>query len=298
MIKNFFVIALRNIWKRKLFSLINIIGLSVGIACFFLITINVRDEFSYDNFHENGDRLYRVALERVYPDNVVNYAVIPYSIGDSMKSDFPEVESISRLLSFNVEVIFQYKDKSYEEDKVLLVEPNFFEIFSIPLVQGDPANVFSTPNSLVITRDTALKYFGDEDPLGKNITTPQGEFLISGVCENVPKNSHLEFDFLGSLDITGIQNQTNYISFSVYTYVVLKEGVSPKDVEEKMPALVEKYAAGPIQARAGISYKEYVAAGNGYNYTLQPIGDIHLHSRLTNEIKTTRGMNIDENFFD
>jgi putative ABC transport system permease protein len=265
--------------------LINVAGLSVGIACFFLIAANLMDEFSYDNFHENTGNLYRVALKRIYPDNEVYYAVIPFSIGEAMLNDFPEVEDMIRVLKMRQEVVLRYEDKSYEEDKIFFVEPKFFELFNVPLLEGNPAKVFTTPNSLVITRDTALKYFGDEEALGKNISTPQGEFMVSGVCENVPKNSHMEFDFAGSLNLLGLNRQPNYISFSVYTYIVLRDGTDPRSIEAKMPALVELYAAGPIQARSGISYKEYIAAGNGYDYFLQPIRDIHLHSNLTNEIK-------------
>jgi putative ABC transport system permease protein len=216
---------------------------------------------------------------------VVNYAIIPSSLGEAMLNDFPEVENMTRVFKVFQKTIFRYEDKTYEEDKIFFVEPKFFEIFNIPLVEGNSAQVFSNPNSLVITRDTALKYFGEEEALGKNISTPQGEFLVSGVCENVPKNSHMEFDFAASLNLLGFLRQPNYVSFSVYTYIVLRDGTDPREIEDKMPELVEHYAAGPIQARSGISYKEYIAAGNGYDYFLQPISDIHLHSHLTNEIK-------------
>ena len=285
MFKNRIKVTFRNIWRKKLFSLINIIGLSVGIACFFLIVINVRHEFSYDRFQKNGDRIYRVALERIYPDNVIFYAVIPYSIGDAMMADFPEVKQMTRILANRNPIMLGYQEKSYEEKKILFVEPNFFEMFSISLIKGTPESIFATPNSMVMTEATALKYFGDEDPVGKFITTPQGPALVSGVCENIPENSHMEFDFLVSLNLTGLQNRPNYVSFSVHTYVMLEEGISPGNVEAKMPGLVERYAAGPIQAQTGLSFKEYVAAGNGYNYFLQPIRDIHLHSNLESEIK-------------
>ena len=285
MIKNFIKIAVRNIWKRKLFSFINIMGLTIGITCFFLIIVNVRDEFSYDNFHKDKDRIYRVALERIYPDNVVFYAIIPYSIGEVMKNDIPEVEGMTRLLNLGQSIVLQYEDQTYEEDKLLFVEPNFFDMFSIPLIHGDPETVFSSQNSILITKDTALKYFGDEEPIGKSLTTPQGEVLVSGIVENVPKNSHLEFDFLVPMAVTGIQNLPNYVAFSVLTYVKLSAGANPRTIETKMPALVEQYAAGQIQAHTGVSFQDYTAAGNGYNYFMQPIQDIHLHSSLTNEIK-------------
>lgn len=285
MFRNFLKIAFRNLRKGKLFSIINIIGLSVGIACFFLIAVNVKDELSYDNFHRDPDNLYRVALERIYPDNVVFYAIIPYSIGEAMQKEFPEVTDMTRVFKFRNSVVFKYQDKTFEEDKIFFVEPNFFEMINISLIKGEAATVFANPNNLVITEETAVKYFGDDEPIGKNITTPQGEFLVSGVCENIPKNSHMEFDFVASLRLIGLHRQPNYASFSVYTYIRVREGSKPADLEKKMPDLVEKYAAGQIQARSGVSYKEYVAAGNGYNYFLQPIRDIHLRSNLTSEIK-------------
>ena len=282
---NLFKIAIRNLWKRKLFSLINIIGLTIGIACFFLIIVNVRDEFSYDNFHQNKDRTYRVALERIYPDNIVFYSLIPYSIGEAMETDFPEVEDMTRIIAVRQSFVFQYEEETYEEDKLLFVEDNFFDVFSIPLIKGNPETIFPNQNSVVMTEDTALKYFGDEDPIGKTLTNPQGELMVSGVAENVPKNSHLEFDFLVSMALTGNQNRPNYVGFSSHTYVVLREGTEPEDIERKMPALVEHYAAGPIQAQTGRSYADYLAAGHGYNYFLQALQDIHLHSNLTGEIK-------------
>ena len=114
MFKNIIKIATRNLWKKKLFSLINIIGLSIGIASFFLITVNLKDEFSYDNFHNNSENLYRVALERIYPDNVVFYAIIPFSIGEAMLNDFPEVEKMTRILQLRQEVVFRYEDNSLQ----------------------------------------------------------------------------------------------------------------------------------------------------------------------------------------
>jgi putative ABC transport system permease protein len=285
MLKNYIITAFRNLWKKKLFSTINIIGLSVGIACFYLMMINVRDELAFDRFHEKGDHTYRIALERIYPDNVVNYAIIPYSIGEAMQTDFPEIKEMTRIFKFRTSVIIRYEDKIFEEDKFLMVEPNFFSIFSIPVLRGDPETMLEQNNTLVVTRETAVKYFGDENPVGKQLITPNGPFMVSGVCENISERSHLEYDFIGNIRMMGFQNRPNYVSFSVNTYVVLEEGASPADLEAKMPDMVARYAAGQIKAQTGISYEDYVAAGNGYNYTLQPLRNIHLYSRLEGEIK-------------
>jgi putative ABC transport system permease protein len=285
MIRNLFKVALRNMWKTRLFTLINILGLATGMVCFFLIMINVRDEFSYDKFEKNGDRLYRVALERIYPENRIFYAIIPPSIGPAIAADIPEVEEMTRVFKLPNPVVFKFGDKIFEESRVLFVEPGFFGMFSIPLLQGSPESVFSTRNSLVLTRDTARRYFGAENPVGKQVVTPQGPFLVSGVCENLPGNSHLAFDLLAPVALLGQDERPNYVSFAVHTYVLLRRGTSPRAVEARLPALVEKYAAGQIQEHTGQSFKDYTAAGNGYHYFLQPVRSIHLHSNLESEIK-------------
>jgi putative ABC transport system permease protein len=285
MFMNLLKVALRNMRKKWLFTLINIVGLSTGIVCFFLIMINVRDEFSYDKFLKEGDRIYRLALERIYPANRIFYAIIPYSIGDAVTSDIPEVERMTRVAAPGGSVILKYGDKAFEETKFLFVDPNFFQTFSIPLIQGTPGQVFSNQNSLVLTRTTAAKYFGKENPVGKYLTTPQDQFLVSGVCENPPANSHIEFELLASIGVTGMDKNPNYISFSVHTYVVLRKGATPRSIEDRMPTLVEKYAAGQIQQHTGQSFKAYTAAGNGYRYFLQPVRDIHLHSHLESEMR-------------
>ena len=132
MIKNFFRIALRVLRRNKFFSIINIMGLSIGISCFFLIAVHVQDEFSYDNFHKNADNIYRLALERIYPDNVVFYSIIPFSIGEAVLNDFPEVLDMTRILASRNPTVLRYQDNRFEEKKILFVAPNFFQVFSIP----------------------------------------------------------------------------------------------------------------------------------------------------------------------
>ena len=285
MIRNYVVIAIRNLFNKKLFSIINIFGLSVGIACTFLIVLNIQDELSYDRFIGDGDRIYRVALNRIYPDNQVDYAVIPSSIGEAMENDFPEVESSNRIFSGDNEFITQVGERQFRERYVILADSNFFEFFDFPLIEGDKSEVLKSPNGFVLTESTAKKYFGDSSAVGKIITVPNGEFMVTGVCEDVPKNSHFRFDFVGNLAITGLTEAPNYLGFSVKTYLKVKEGTDPDKLESKFPDLVRKYAAGQIESRMGVTFEDYTAAGNGYNYFLQPLTDIHLHSNLRNEIK-------------
>lgn len=285
MLRGFLLIALRNINRNRLFSLINITGLSIGLACVFMILLFVRDEFSYDRFHENGERIFRVALHRIYPDTEVDYPIVPHSLGHTMKEDFPEIEACTRLFLGVGEVPFTYGDKTFNERGVMLADSNFFDMFSISLLKGDPGNILRNPNEMILTESTARKYFGEAEAMGRSLSTPNGEVMVSGICEDVPKQSHLAFDFLGPIHLLPLFQQPNYVAFSTFTYIRLRDQRDAAVIEKRMPDLVRKYAAGQIQAMMGISYDDYISAGNGYEYFLQPLRDIHLHSDMDGEIK-------------
>ncbi len=285
MLKNFFKIAFRNLWRNKLNTFINVIGLSVGIASCILITLHVTDEFSYDRFLENSDRIYRVALNRIYPENTISYAIIPHSYGPTIKEDIPEVEDQCRILDIRNEFVLRYEDKRFKENNFILADTNFFEFFSIELLIGDPKTVLSNPMAIVMTESMAKKYFGNEDPLGKTLNGVFGEIEVAGICADFPENSHMEFDFVGSLFINDFIRTINYVSFSTCIYIRLQEGIDPTLVEGKFPDLVKLYASGQIEQSMGVTYEEYTKAGNGYDYFLQPLTSIHLHSKLEAEIK-------------
>ena len=271
MFRSFLLIALRNINRSRLFSFINILGLSIGLACVFIILLFVRNEFSYDRFHEKGKNIFRVALHRVYPDTEVDYPIIPLSIGPAMQYEFPEVVAFARLFLGQGDVPFTYGDQTFNERGMMLADSNFFEIFSINLLQGDPDRILRDPNEMILTESTAKKYFGEEEAIGKTLTFPLGEVLVSGICEDLPEQSHIAFDFLGSTRILPFINQTDYVSFSTFTYVLLNDPSNAALVEERLPELIRTYAAGQIQMRMGVPYDDYIAAGNGYEYFLQPL---------------------------
>ncbi len=285
MFRNYVLSSLRYIRKNKLFSFINVLGLSLGLMTFLLIILYVVDDYSYDRFFRNSDRIYRMVLERIYPDNSISYAIIPHSFQDVLKSDFPEVEDALRLWKAGGELVFRYKDIRFPEQDVMFADSNFFRFFSLPLVEGDPETVLNQPNGIVLTESTARRYFGDEDPVGKMLQAPFGEFMVSGVCADVPSHSHIRFNILAPLHLIPLFRTKNYISFSVYQYILLREGYDPAGLEKKFPEMVRKYAAGQIQANMGLSFDDYVKAGNGYRYYLQPLKSIHLHSRLNSEIQ-------------
>ncbi len=291
MFRNYFLVALRNIFRNKLFSIVNIFGLAIGLACCFMILLHIKDEFSYDKFHDRADQIYRLALHRYYPDTQVDYALSPHSLGPVMLLEMPEIKGLIRLFQGQGETPITYEDKTFNESRFMLADSNFFDFFSIRLLQGNPENVLRNPLELILTETTARKYFGDDDPIGKTLTAPFGELQVIGVCEDVPENSHFHFDFIGGLNGAGFLQQPSFITFSVYTYFLIENRTQARAVEAKIPELLRQHAAGQIQARMGISYDDYIAAGNGYEYFLQPLASIHLHSHLNNELDTNGNIN-------
>ncbi len=294
---SFVKIGIRNLIKNKVYSAINILGLAIGLAGCILIGLFVEDEISYDKFHENSDNIYRLALERKYPTHSTYYAITPHSFGEILGEELPEVEQVVRLFNFVNPVVIRYEKEngeqvSMEEKHVLLADSNFFKVFTLPLLKGDRETVMRGANKLVMTESTAKRYFGDVDPINKILVTGAGEFTVSGICKDLPENSHFKFDIIGSLNTLEFFNVMNYTGFSAYQYIVLSDGADPALMEEKMPEIVKKYAGPQIQENLNISYDEYLAAGNGYNYFLQPLTSIHLHSQLENEMQINGNITI------
>lgn len=287
MIKNYFKVAVRNLLRKKGFSLINILGLSIGIACCLLILLHVQDELSYDKHHEKSDRIHRMALERIYPDHTSYYAVIPAGFSAVVPEDIPEVKSATRLFRPFQDIVVTIDEDVYKEERadVMFADSNVFEVFTIEMLEGDPATALTKPNSVLITEKVAQKYFGTTEAIGKQFTTNQGEVIVTGILAEQSDNSHLSFELLFSPQLLPFLQQPNYVSFSAYTYLLLEPGTDPKVVESKLPKVVETYASGQIQQRMSISYEEYIQAGNGYEYFLQPLKDIHLHSQLEGEAR-------------
>lgn len=285
MLKNFFKIAVRNLQKNKLYTLINVGGLAISIAVCTLILLFVQGETSYDNYHPNGDNLYRLALDRLYPDHISRYAVTPANMAKQAHEDFPEVTNFIRLWkSFN-SVNIQLEDQNYLETNFMGAESNFFDIFGIKLIQGDPSNVFEVQNAVVLTESTATKYFGKADPMGKILKGAFGDLIVTGISEDVPENTHFHYDLLINIQSLQFLQQPNFVNFSVYNYLELQAGTDHIAFEARLEEIVEKYASGQIERTQGISFADYKASGNGYHYYLQPVKDIHLTSQLEAEIE-------------
>ncbi len=272
-------IALRKIKRQKSFSFINIAGLSVGMACFLLILTSIQFELSYDRFHERSDRIYRVAIRSDSPDEAGYSITTPEILSQSLKSSIPEVEQAG-IIQRSRNAIFQTEAESFTEDG-LFADEYFFALFSFEMFRGNRADALRSPNSVVLTEQMAEKIFGSENPLGKGLHF-KSRFLncdlnVTGIVKQPPKNSHLKFDYLVSTASMaadqGLRNWFNtWDTYAFLTYVELKDGQSPKIVEEKIESLIR-------EARPQISMRE------GAVY-LQPVTDIHLKSQVAGATST------------
>ncbi len=281
MLGNYLKFAIRLSFKHKVYSIINILGLAIGIAAFLFILLYVQDELSYDKYNEKYDRIYRVNTFGTLSGEEFNAPYTPIPLAKNLLKDFPEVESATRIIAGSHKLI-RYEDKRFSEKRFFYGDSSFFEIFDIPLIQGSPKTVLNQPNTVVVTVKTAKRYFGDEDPIGKVIKLDNGlEYKVTGVCENVPSNSHFHFDLIASIiTYEDFSYGENWINLRVLTYIVLKKGIHQKQIEKKLPAFLFKYIGPQLEEYLGFSLEDFDAAGQTYEYYLQPLKDIHLKSDL------------------
>ena len=284
MFKNYFKTAWRNFRKNKVFSFINIIGLAVGLTCFVLIAVFVYDELSYDTYSADAKDMYRVNLSVTGNGDVAVYPNVDYAVGEGMKNAFPEIKSFARVSPATDFV--KYNDKQFKEDKMAFADSNFLQMFSIPLINGNNKDALVQPNSVVISKAFAKKYFGDAEPVGKSliIGLHNEAYKVTGVFDKIPDNSHFHFDAFLSLTTWHITNPT-WNNIGEYTYLLLNENVDAKKLQAKFPQLVAKYVVPEDQHDMGISYAEAQKAVNTFVFSLQPLTQLHLYSHTKYEME-------------
>ncbi len=286
MFKNYFKIALRNLKKSTGYTVINVAGLAVGLACCLLILLFVRDELSYDRYHEKADQIYRVTLDARLGEQEINGPIAPAPMAQTLVNDYPEVVQATRLFTYTGETLVRYEDNQFIEEQFYFADSTFFEIFTFPLLRGDPETALLEPNTVVLTESTARKYFGQDNPMGKTIRVDdEFDYAVTGVVADVPENSHFHFDFLGSLGTLGNSRNPMWVSNNFRTYFVLAEGHSPDALEAKFPAMVQKYAGPQVEEILGITVDQFFASGGRFEFHLQALTDVHLHSNLDYEIE-------------
>ncbi len=234
MLKNYIKITWRNIRNNKIYSFINIMGLAVGMACCILILLWVQDELSFDKFHENYSDIYRTIPEL----QGTKYSSNPLALAAVFKEQYPEVRQITRFCSRYW--LMKYGDKIYNESGAM-VDDDFLKMFTFPLIKGTPDTVFASRESIVLTERAAAKYFGNQDPIGKSILINNNtELIVTGVLEDVPKNSHLRFDFLASMRLMGERGDTSW-SYEARTYALLEKNVFIRDFADKISGFIMEH---------------------------------------------------------
>lgn len=272
MLFNYFKIAFRNLLKNKLFSLINILGMSISLASVFVISLFVHDEFRFDKHIADADRKFRIYNYRVTDSGEAgNLAIVPYPMATFLQKDFPEIESTLRIMDTYGTTLFESGDKKVEESNGIYADSTIGEMLSLNFLQGDPTTALEKPNHVVLTQTIARKYFGEENPVGKSLKISKTDYTVSGVIADPPQHFHLKINYIFSMTSL-TQHWTpyrfeNWINQQYVTYVTLKPGTDAAAFESKLTAFVEKYAY-PKTKPAGFSYIPHI----------QSITDVHLHS--------------------
>ena len=270
MLKNYLKIALRNLKKDKVHAVINVSGLGVGLACCLLMMLFVRNEWSYDRFHERADDLYRAwVLEDYGNDQEFFNTVTPIILGPTLAETFPEIEQVVRIATNNDQV---RRGETMLTEPSLLVDANFFDIFDFPLLRGEPNNLFDNPNTVVLTPKVATRFFGQEDPLGKTLSMRVGaefqDFVVTGLAEAPPPNSSIPFSMLIPFtkgdDLFSENARRSWFNVFVETYVLLHEDVDAEALNAKIPSMVEQMLG------------DRAPEDGTYTIGLQPMTEIHL----------------------
>ncbi len=285
MFKNYFRIAIRNLARHKSFSFINIFGLAIGITACILIGAFVFNELNYDRNAELASQTYRLGLQITQNGGTADYPDVDVAVGAGIKNTFPEVISSTRINGNNT-AFFKNGDKVFKEPHITFCDSNFLQIFSISLKEGDQKTALVSPNSIVVTREMAVKYFGNETVLGKSLLIGDRPFKITGIIEKIPDNSHFHFDaFISMTSNSYMTHGTTWSNIGFYTYLVLAKNADPRKLEVRFPELFLKYIVPESMHDMGITMAEAMKGVNSWHFFLMPLTDIHLHSSSKYELE-------------
>jgi len=277
MFKNYLLISWRNLWKNKIYSTINIFGLVTGITAFLLIANYLRFEYSYDDTHINKERIFRIPMSMSeHGGKEQTFAFTYPAVAPALKKDFPEIEQTLRLRIQGG--IVRYNDqKIIEAGTLMYVDPSIFSIFTYKFLEGNAASALSELNDAVITEETARKYFGEEEAIGKSLKYNNEDYVVKAVIENLPVNAHLQFNILLNyekyIQLTNGRANTSWGWSDFYTYILVKPAADAKVLESKLPAFATQYLGDDMKQR-----------GYQLAFQLQPLKDIHLKSRYDYEL--------------
>ena len=285
MLKNYIKTAFRNITKNKVYSLINIFGLAIGVAACIMIMLYVSNELSYDKFNKNYKQIFRVQADVVINGKESKMALTPSPLGSTLVREFPEVLQYTRIMPSS-NMLIRYKNNVFNETRFYWADSTLFNVFTLPFVKGNPKTALNQPHTVVLTESLAKKYFGSENPMGKIMKFEDGTpYTVSGIIKDCPENSHFKYDIFASMASVEFGNSPFWFNNNFYTYILLKKGTSVKGFEAKTFEIIKKYMSPQLYQTLGVHYSDWKKQGNSYKFFLEPLGKIHLYSHLEHELE-------------
>lgn len=285
MFKNYIKTALRGLWKNKVFSAINIVGLAAGLAVCLLIVLYVTDELSYDKYNEHADRIYRINSDILFNNTPYNATNSPRPLAAALIRDYPQVEQMVRVVAQG-NVLVKKGNENIQEHRSALVDSSFFKVFSVTMLQGDKGTALNKPDAIVIDETIAKKYFGRVDVVGQTLfldnTAP---YKITGVIKDIPRQSHFHFSFLRQLTERYPGQNEDWLSNNVISYILVKPGVSEAVLQSHVNETIQTYLYKQLEQLVHASVKDLEHQGSHFRYNLTKLTDIHLHSDLPYEIE-------------
>lgn len=286
MFGSFFKVAIRIFLRDRAYTLINIFGLAIGLAFGIVIFLYAHKELSYDRFHENAKRIYRIGIKGQVADNTFNHAITPSPLARTAVREIPDIENAVRIGRFGAWLV-RYGNAKYNEDNIIFADSTFFQIFSFPLIQGSPEEVIKKPFSIVLSRKAVERYFGQEDPIGKRLRIENDStyYLVTGVMEDIPENSHMHFDMVGALSTYDKRLNKQWVASFLYTYVLAREDASLEKIRKDLDNIVVKYVFPNYQKMLGVNEEQSASDKDHYSFIMQPLTAIHLKSDFTTEFE-------------
>jgi putative ABC transport system permease protein len=287
MLKNYLLTTWRNLRRNKLFSVINLLGLAIGLGCFLLITLYVLDELSYDRFNANADRIFRVSADAHWGGADLHLSETPDVLGPAMKQDFPGVEEFTRIYAHDGTAFLRKGSQLIPENNFAYVDSSFFDVFTLPALDGDARTALNEPHAVVISATLATKYFGTVHAAGRDLEIGGNGnstlYKVKAVIRDVPDNAHFHYDlFFAMRGLDYHWNQAGNHNFD--TYLRLKKGTNPKAVEANFDQYMVRYLLPELKSFKIISMEEFRRSGNRMQYSLMPLTDIHLRSHQSDEL--------------
>jgi putative ABC transport system permease protein len=286
MFKNYFSIALRNLWRNKGFSAITIFGLAIGMTTCLLITLFVTDELSYDQFNKKGGRIYRINADFFVNGNAFKERYTPSQLGPVLQQEYPNVENYVRFIHQG-NILVKKGTTTLVEKNACFADSSLFDVFSLQLISGDPKTALTQPHTMVISERMALKYFNSTDVVGKTLQTDNvAAYQVSGVIKDVPDQSHLHFDFVRAMtDLPESRESGGWMSDNYTTYVLMREGATGAQLQSYVNAATKKYMEAPLQKMTGSNFEDLRKSGGHFGYNVLPLTKIHLYSPLPDEVE-------------